>query len=224
MLERWRFALAAAQHATSNNREKNSVTKGYGAQTREQHSKAMSQKALSVFGERLLHLHNDSQLLRSELNEFRRSLNGSGDNVNSQQALISGRDKLCEDDNSSFPKQRFTPHSFRPSRMAEFNTTRNSAGDVRVDSPSTSRLILQSTEDLEGSKNMVFEICRFPGSNFSAKLSTMGLLSARSTSSITPIVRSDLQVDNSLHILDKDRTTAIMPCHAFNTLHSLKEP
>ena len=96
--------MAAARHATSKDREEHSASKGYGAQTREQHSKAMSQKALSVFGDRLLHLHGDSQLLRSELNEFRRSLNGFGDEINSQQALFSGRNKLCEDDNSSFPK------------------------------------------------------------------------------------------------------------------------
>ena len=139
MLERWDYALAAARHAMSNDRKEHSVSKGYGAQTREQHSKAMSQKALSVCGKRLLHLHGDNQLLRSELNEFRCSLNGSGDDVNSQQALISGRDKLCEDDNSSFPTQWLALHRFYPSRMAESNTTRDSAGDVRVGFPSTSK-------------------------------------------------------------------------------------
>ena len=130
MLEKWGHALAAARHATNNDREEHSVTKGYGAQAREQHSKAMSQKALPVFGKRLLHLHYDSQLLRSELNKFRQSLNGSGDEVNSQQALFSGRDKLCEHDNSSLPKQRFALHRICAFRMAEFNTTRDSAGSV----------------------------------------------------------------------------------------------
>lgn len=52
----------------------------------------------------------------------------------------------------------------------------------------------------------------------------MGLLSASSTSSITPTVRSDLQIENSLHVLEKDRTTAVAPSRAFDALHSSKEP
>jgi hypothetical protein len=79
MLDKWGDTLAAARHATNSFREEHSVSKGYGAQTRKQHNKAIVQKALSICGKRLFHLHGDSQALRSEFNESCRSLNGSGD-------------------------------------------------------------------------------------------------------------------------------------------------
>ena len=82
MLGKWEDARAVAPHATSIDREEHSVSKGYGAQTRRQHNKAMSQKALSICGKRLLDLYGDSQVSRSEFNESRRSINGSGDEIN----------------------------------------------------------------------------------------------------------------------------------------------
>ena len=101
MLDEWGHMLAAVRHAMNSNREEHSVTKGYGAQTRRQHSKAMSQKALSICGKILFHLYGDSQVSRSEFNEYRRSINGSDDEINSQQSLFPGRDRPFEEDNLS---------------------------------------------------------------------------------------------------------------------------
>ena len=70
MLEKWERALAAARHVTSKDREEHSVSKGYGAQTREQRSKAMLQKALSGIGKELIHLYDDNPLLCSVRNKI----------------------------------------------------------------------------------------------------------------------------------------------------------
>jgi hypothetical protein len=152
MLGKWEDATAAAPHATSIDREEHSVTKGYGAQTRRQHNKAMSQNSLSICGKRLLDLYDNSQGSRSEINKSRRSINGSGYEINSQRSLFSERDKPCEDNNSSSPKQRLALHRYRSFRMADSNTARDSASDVCVDFPPTSINILGLTEVLKGSK------------------------------------------------------------------------
>jgi hypothetical protein len=141
MLGKWEDAMAAAPHATNIDREEHSVSKGYGAQTRRQHNKAMSQKALSICGKRLLDLYDNSQESRSEFNKSRRSINGSVYEINSQRSLFSERDKPCEDNNSSSPQQRLALHRYRSFLMADSNTTRDSAGDVCVDFPPTSKTL-----------------------------------------------------------------------------------
>ena len=88
MLQKWRDLITAQQHAPSINTEEHSVSKDYGAQTRDQHSKALIQKAPSDLGKGLLHLHDDNQLVRSERNEFHRYFSESSDDVDSQQAFI----------------------------------------------------------------------------------------------------------------------------------------
>jgi hypothetical protein len=183
----------------------------------------MSQKALSICGKRLFDLYGDSQVSRSEFNEPRRSINGSGDEINSQQSLFPGRDRPCEDDNSSSPKQKFALHRYHPFRMAESNTARDSAGDVRVDFPPTSKKILRLTEDLGASKKMMFEICRLPGSNFSSKCDTMGLPSARSNSSNTTSVSYDIQSDDTLHALGMNNSNAVSPIRDSDALYSSVE-
>ena len=108
--------------------------------------------------------------------------------------------------------------------MAECNATNNSAGDVCVRIDQTSTFYFELYGVFGRKQKLMFKICRLPGSNFSTKYSTMGLLSTGTTPSSTPIVRSDLQVDNFLQLLDKDHPNAVAPCRALDALHSSKEP
>ena len=151
MLGKWEDAMAAAPHATSTDREEHSVSKGYGAQTRRQHNKALTQKTLSICGKRLLDLYDNSQESRFEFNKSRRSINGSIYEINSQRSLFPERGN-CEDDNSCSSQQRLALHRYRSFHMADSNTTRDSAGEVCVDFPPTSKNIWGLTEDLKGSK------------------------------------------------------------------------
>jgi hypothetical protein len=221
MLEKWEDAMAAAPHTTSIDREEHSVTKGYGAQTRRQHNKALTQKTLSICGKRLLDLYNNSQESRSEFNKSRRSINGSVYEISSQGSLFAGRNKPCEDNNSS--QQRLALHRYRSFLMADSNTTRDSAGDVCVGFPPTSKTILGLTEVLKGSKKLVFEKSRLPGSNFSPKYDSMGLHPARPNSSNMTTVSCDEHSDNYLHVLEMSDSNAVSPIREDNKIHSLIE-
>ena len=80
------------------------------------------------------------------------------------------------------------------------------------------------TEDLEGSKKVVFKKSRLPGSNFSSKCNIMGLRSARSNSSNRTSVSCDKHSDNSLHALGISNSNAVFPIRDYDELHSLMEP
>jgi hypothetical protein len=138
-------------------------------------NKAKSQKALSDLGRKLLHLQDKDQPLRSERNDVYQSRDESCHDNDPQQAFFSKKHNSLENDTSSPSEQWSALHPFRPSCMAECNATRDSAGGVRVVIALTSEFILGSTKDFNGSKKMVFEICRLPSSDFPTKISTMGI-------------------------------------------------
>ena len=131
MLEKWERALAAAWHATSKDREEHSVSKGYGAQTREQRSKAMLQKALSGIGKELINLYDDNPSLRSVRNKIHWSLRVSSVNFQSQQISFRGKHRPCEKGNSCYLKPRSTLHRIRSSHMTESHVN-SSTSDARV--------------------------------------------------------------------------------------------